>query len=126
MIDAPFMSDHEVLKAMPHLNAVINEALRLHPALPSGGLRQTPPDGVTIAGQYIPGNVVVSAPRYSLGRCEFLEALFSTSLCSPEVVQSCYERRDDFVPERWYSRSEMTKNDKAFAPFSTGKSSRPR
>ncbi len=73
MVDTPFMSDHEVLKAMPHLNAVINEALRLHPALPSGGLRQTPKEGLTIAGQYLPGNVIVSAPRYSLGRCESLK-----------------------------------------------------
>lgn len=67
-VNSPF--DSQALQAKPHLNGVINEALRLHPALPSGGLRQTPAEGLAIAGRYIPGNVVVSAPRYSLGRCE--------------------------------------------------------
>ncbi|KAF6234833.1 hypothetical protein HO173_007053 [Letharia columbiana] len=60
----------DALKSMAHLNGMINEALRLHPALPSGGFRETPPEGLTIAGHFIPGNVVVSAPRYSLGRRE--------------------------------------------------------
>lgn len=58
----------EALKSVAYLKSMINEALRLHPALPSGGLRETPLEGLTIAGQYIPGNVVVLAPRYSLGR----------------------------------------------------------
>ncbi|KAL8831711.1 MAG: hypothetical protein Q9170_005173, partial [Blastenia crenularia] len=62
--------DTHALGGMSHLNGVINEALRLHPALPSGGLRQTPPGGINIAGRFVPGNVVVSAPRYSLGRRE--------------------------------------------------------
>lgn len=26
-----------------------------------------------------------------------------------------------FVPERWYSRPEMVRDKKAFAPFGTGK-----
>lgn len=62
------LQDFDQLKSMAHLNGVINEALRLHPALPSGGLRQTPPDGLMIAGRFIPGNVTIAAPRYSLGR----------------------------------------------------------
>ncbi|KAL8709875.1 MAG: hypothetical protein Q9220_005491 [cf. Caloplaca sp. 1 TL-2023] len=66
--DAVFPYDSGALRQMLHLNGVINEALRLHPALPSGGLRQTPKEGLTIAGRFIPGGVTVSAPRYSLGR----------------------------------------------------------
>ena len=31
-----------------------------------------------------------------------------------------YERPLDFVPERWYSKSEMIKYKDAFAPFSMG------
>lgn len=65
-VDSPFAT--HALAAKPHLNGIINEALRLHPALPSGGLRQTPAEGLTVAGRYLPGNTVVSAPRYSLGR----------------------------------------------------------
>ncbi|KAL8868768.1 MAG: hypothetical protein Q9174_004766, partial [Haloplaca sp. 1 TL-2023] len=67
---SPF--DSGALKSMAHLNGVINEALRLHPSLPSSGLRHTPKEGIIVAGQYIPGNVTVSAPRFSLGRREFL------------------------------------------------------
>ncbi|KAK3167524.1 hypothetical protein OEA41_010651 [Lepraria neglecta] len=62
------LQDSDELKSMAHLNGMINEALRLHPALPSGGLRETPPEGLTIAGHFIPGNVTIVAPRYSLGR----------------------------------------------------------
>ncbi|KAL8952391.1 MAG: hypothetical protein Q9222_001700 [Ikaeria aurantiellina] len=101
--DALFPYDSGALKQMSHLNGVINEALRLHPALPSGGLRQTPEEGLTIAGHFIPGGVTISAPRYSLGR-----------------LDSCYECPNDFVPERWYSKPEMTRNGAAFSPFSTG------
>ena len=56
------------LQALPHLNGVINETLRLHPAVPTGGLRQTPPEGATIAGRFVPGNTLICAPRYSIAR----------------------------------------------------------
>ena len=62
------LQDSDELKSMAHLNGMINEALRLHPALPSGGLRETPPEGLNMAGHFIPGNVTIVAPRYSLGR----------------------------------------------------------
>ena len=65
-------SDNRVLTSMPHLNGVINETLRLHPPIPSGGLRDTPPEGLDIAGTYIPGGVTVLVPAYSLGRCTSL------------------------------------------------------
>ena len=63
------MEDIQTLHALPHLNRIINETLRLHPAVPTGGLRQTPSDGVHVAGRFIPGNTVICAPRYSLARC---------------------------------------------------------
>lgn len=69
-LDCIRLQDVDSLRSNKHMKGVIYEALRLHPALPSGGLRETPPEGLTIAGRYIPGNVIVSAPRYSLGRCE--------------------------------------------------------
>lgn len=60
------------LSKLSCLNGVIKEALRLHPAVPTGGLRQTPPEGATIAGRFIPGNTTICAPRYSIGRCVLL------------------------------------------------------
>ena len=61
--------DRNALKALPHLNGIIMETLRIHPAVPTGGYRQSPDDGVVIGGQYIPGRTTIVAPRYTLGRC---------------------------------------------------------
>lgn len=58
------------LQGAEHLNGVINEILRLHPAVPSGVLRLTPPEGINIGNTFIPGNTTVVAPSYTLGRRE--------------------------------------------------------
>jgi cytochrome P450 len=53
-----------------HLNAIINETLRLHPPVPTGVYRLTPPEGITVGETYIPGDVTVITPNYTLGRCQ--------------------------------------------------------
>lgn len=117
--------DFAVLQRLPHLNGVVNEILRLHPAVPTGGLRETPPGGAVVCGRYVPGNTVICAPRYTLGRrkCfhdyELLSVKCGNSLIR-SIVESCFERPADFVPERWYSAPDMVKNKNAFAPFSLG------
>lgn len=60
------------LLTLKHLNGVINESLRLHPPVPGGVSRLTPPEGITVGGKYIPGNVNVLAPSYTLFRCELI------------------------------------------------------
>lgn len=91
------------LKHLGHLNGVINEALRLHPPLPSALQRLTPPEGLQIGDTYIPGNVTVWCPQYAIGRSE-----------------KVYTDAHAFIPERWYSRPDMIKENSAFAPFSIG------
>jgi cytochrome P450 len=54
-----------------YLNGIINEALRLHPPVPSGLLRQTPPEGIMVGDTFIPGCVTVSTPTWTIGRCRF-------------------------------------------------------
>ena len=62
------VQDFAILQKLPHLNGIINETLRLHPAVPTGGLRETPSGGAVICGRFVPGNIVVCAPRYTLSR----------------------------------------------------------
>ncbi|PGH28239.1 hypothetical protein AJ80_00130 [Polytolypa hystricis UAMH7299] len=94
---------HLELQHLDHLNGVINESLRLHPSVPTAAQRLTPPEGIDIDGIHIPGNMTVWCPQYVVGRSE-----------------KAYDRPDDFVPERWYSRPEMVKEKTAFSPFMTG------
>lgn len=95
-------SDKDIQHA-DHLNGAINEALRLHPPVPSGLYRLTPPGGMQVGDVYIPGGVTFYAPQYSMGRDEDI-----------------YTDANAFVPERWYSKPEMIKHPDAFAPFSMG------
>ncbi|KAK3323140.1 cytochrome P450 family protein [Cercophora scortea] len=92
----------DVSKAQ-HLNGVIQEALRLHPAIPSGFPRVTPDEGITVGDTYIPGDTVVVLPVYAMQRDE-----------------DNYQQANEFVPERWYSKPEMIKNRDAFLTWNIG------
>jgi cytochrome P450 len=61
--------DFKDVRDAEHLNGVINEALRLHPPVPMGVYRLTPPEGIMVGDTYIPGDVTVITPNYTLGRC---------------------------------------------------------
>ncbi|KAJ5334597.1 L-ornithine-N5-monooxygenase [Penicillium brevicompactum] len=105
---APYMqASGEVLNQdithLEHLNAVINETLRLHPPVPTALQRKTPPEGITVGETYIPGNTTVICPQYVMGRSEEI-----------------YERASEFVPERWTTRPEMITENDVFVPFSSG------
>ncbi|KAI1114438.1 cytochrome P450 [Nemania sp. NC0429] len=96
-------NDMMVLSALSYLTAMINESLRLFLAGPTFRSRQTPPEGLDCDGVHIPGDVKVIAPRYSLGRFE-----------------EAYKTPHDSIPERWYSKPELIKDKRAFAPFAMG------
>ena len=97
-------NEHHKLQGLSHLNGLINETLRLHPPVPSGGYRETPEEGLTVAGRYIPGRTTIVAPRYTISR-----------------LSSCFDEPHLFIPERWYDKLELIKNKRAFAPFSQGR-----
>lgn len=92
------------LQDLPYLNGCINEALRLNPPVPTAVQRMTPPEGLKVGDQHVPGGMTVWAPQYVIGRSEkvYVDAL-------------------EFRPERWGDRQdELIKEVSAFAPFSTG------
>lgn len=64
---------HQDVQNIPYLDGIINETLRLHPPVPSGLLRTTPPEGITCDGVFIPGDTTISVPFYVIGRCECLQ-----------------------------------------------------
>ncbi|KAJ2973892.1 hypothetical protein NQ176_g6345 [Zarea fungicola] len=107
-LDAHFFNGGELsypsLSKLRYLQACINETLRMHPAIPSGLQRMTPPEGLRIGDIWIPGNTIVKVPTHTLQRDEraFIEP-------------------NTFIPERWTSKPELIKDASAFAPFSMGR-----
>ncbi|KAI1381207.1 benzoate 4-monooxygenase cytochrome P450 [Hypoxylon crocopeplum] len=97
-------NDIIALTALPHLNGFINESMRLIPAALTMGSRVTPSEGIMIDGTFIPGKVKIVAPRYTIFRME-----------------TAFENALSFIPERWYSQSELIKDRRAFAPFGLGR-----
>ncbi|OTA95489.1 hypothetical protein M434DRAFT_379728 [Hypoxylon sp. CO27-5] len=98
------ISDFQRLSNLQHLAATIYESMRLLPAALTSSSRVTPDEGLTIEGTFIPGNTKITAARYSMGR-----------------LASAYEYPDKFIPERWYSKPELVKDKRAFAPFGIGR-----
>lgn len=94
---------YEMVKDLPYLQNVINEALRIHSTSSLGLPRVvTAPDGITILGKHFPLNTVLSVPAYTVHH-------------SKEIWGA---NADEFIPERWEKLSERQKN--AFIPFSYG------
>jgi cytochrome P450 len=93
------------VKEIPYLDAVINESLRLKPAIPGGVPRVTPASGIQIDEVFIPGDVNVIVPAYAIHR-------------DPRY----FEEPNTFIPERWTDeKSGMILDRAAYAPFSLGK-----
>lgn len=94
-VDSGLVEDKEIIswsdaQKLPYLDAVIKETFRIHPAISLNLERVTPPEGITICGEFIPGGVVVS--------------------CNPWVI---HRRREvfgndveAFRPERWLDDQE--------------------
>lgn len=62
----PFSST--AVASCEHLNAVIQETLRLWPAAATTVVRQAPPGGVYVGDTFVPGNTNLVAPRWTIFR----------------------------------------------------------
>ena len=74
----------EGLARLKYLQAVLQEGLRMYPPVPIGLPRKTPSEGTMIEGEWIPGNVAISANHFASYRMS-------------EHWKYPYE----FHPERW-------------------------
>jgi len=95
--------EHRHIQNAPLLNGCIDETLRLHPPVPSGVYRKTPPEGVMIGETYVPGNTVIQLHLYTMARDE-----------------KNFVHAEQFIPERFFSKPDLIKNKDAWAPFSIG------
>ncbi|KAH7053258.1 cytochrome P450 [Macrophomina phaseolina] len=93
---------YDAIKSLPCLDAVINETMRLWPPAPAAMPRLTPPEGLQIGDVWIPGNVTVAVPPYTVQR-------------DPRN----FERPDEFLPERW-TEGRAKPEEGGFMPFSRG------
>lgn len=94
------IDDRRALEKLSHLNAVINEGMRLHPALPTGGYRILPAEGVTVAGRYIPGGTTLVAPRYHIFRCKLCKSSEYKGITSDNVTSGTLLRTTKRVHSR--------------------------
>ncbi|CCX30032.1 cytochrome P450 [Pyronema domesticum] len=92
------------VQAIPYVSAVLYETLRLQPPVAGVIPRNTPPQGITINGQYIPGNTTVGVPVWTIHRDE-----------------RYFERPLEFIPERWTKEMPgLVKDRRAYMPWSIG------
>lgn len=96
-------AEYHCQRPLPLLDAVIHESMRLWPSVFFAAQRITPPEGLTINNHFIPGNMIIHMPPFTINRD-------ARNFADP----------DSFIPERWTERPELVFNKSAFNPFSTG------
>ncbi|KAH0555724.1 hypothetical protein GP486_006331, partial [Trichoglossum hirsutum] len=94
----------DMMQKYPVLESIIQEAMRLIPPVSRGGERVTPSGGLMVADRWVPGDVVVRVPCYTISRDE-----------------RYFERPGEFIPHRWTCKGHMVKDAAAYFPFSAGR-----
>lgn len=96
----------DAVKALPYLDACINEGLRLHSTSSMGLPRIVPPGGLLIDGRMYPEGSILSVPSYTIHR-------------DPTVWG---EDAEAFKPERWLEGDKESKElmMRTFNPYSFG------
>jgi cytochrome P450 len=96
-------STYDCQHPLPLLDAIINESLRMWPSIFLYSPRVTPPEGLTVNGHYIPGDMIVQIPPFPMLRDP-------RHFIDPDV----------FIPERWLDRPELVLRKDAFTAFMMG------
>jgi cytochrome P450 len=90
------------LARLPILNAVINETMRILPALQQDWPRYVPPEGAVLEGRFLPGGTIVHMQMYAV-----------------HTDPNLWEEPDKFMPERWL-KENPTDPLNEIIPFSRG------
>ncbi|KAI8143138.1 cytochrome P450 [Fennellomyces sp. T-0311] len=94
---------HHQIKALPYLNAVINETLRLDSVAVAGGERIADKDTVLDGRLFVPKGTVIHMNVYHA-----------------QVNPVYWPSSEKFIPERWLEGSNIPADTEAFFPFSAG------
>ncbi|XXH00900.1 short-chain alcohol dehydrogenase [Hypoxylon texense] len=95
---------YEKTKSITYIDNIIDEGLRLKPAVLSNFPRVTPPQGIQIDEQHIPGDITVFVPTQRI-----------------QTDPRYWKEAADFVPERFGERRvEMGTDESPYMPFSLG------
>lgn len=97
------VASYEQVKRLPYLDAVINEALRIHATSGIGLPRLVPAGGLEVCGRWFPEGAVLSVPTYTIHR--------DKAVWGDDV--------EEFRPERWFEQDKVAVQ-KTFNPFSFG------
>lgn len=57
---------NDSLIGMEYLQACIDESMRMHPIVPGGVQRHTPPQGLRVGDTFIPGDVIIQVPMHTV------------------------------------------------------------
>ncbi|KKY28931.1 putative cytochrome p450 [Diplodia seriata] len=98
----PASVTHDKAREITLLDDIANETMRLKPPACEGLVRETPPEGLTVDGVFIPGGTIVSVPTWAVQR-----------------DGRYWEEPNEWKPERWEG---VNPNEEglAFLPFSKG------
>lgn len=96
------VAPYDKVKHLPYLRACLDESLRLWPPTPHGLPRKTPPEGLSIMDQYVPGNTTVSISALVAHRDE-----------------TAFPEADKFIPDRFLG-DKGKELQSAFISFSAG------
>jgi len=96
------------VRELPYLSAVIKEALRCHPAAGLTLERITPPQGVNVCGQFIPGGTIVGCNAWTVHRDS----------------HTFGDRPEEFRPSRWIEGTKEQRRIMDTSLFTFGAGSR--
>lgn len=95
------------VRELPYLDAVIKEALRCHPATGLTLERVTPPQGVTVCGQLIPGGTIIGCNAWVIHR----------------DARTFGDHPADFRPDRWIverTKEQQKRMESSILTFGAG------
>ncbi|KAF9886140.1 hypothetical protein FE257_011965 [Aspergillus nanangensis] len=96
------IASYDKVKHLPYLRACLDESLRIFPPTSHGLPRETPPEGMEILGQWVPGRTSVSMSAYVAHHDE-----------------RAFPNSDRYIPERWVGE-EGKMLQPYFVAFSAG------